>query len=424
MSKKHFIIFSSYAAAVIAALAIFSFVSHRKLEVYRAASMHSSQLAFEETVNAVLSMSRQLEKTPYATDADMRGRLCAHIYADALAAEAAMSTLPFTTHELEQISGYVNRLGDYAYSLCSKSSEDFGEKERETLSEMSELASSLAASLSVMQTQVHEGSVLIESLEQRRGSAGMSSDGSISGEFARLEAEFPGYDSPEYEGRYAQKTKLSSQGGGRKRSDAEMLAMAAGILGVNPAELSLEYEYQNSLERKCYRRGDALVCVGPEGVETMSRARLVSEENISLDEAEKIAGAFLEKQGLKDLKLLESESAGGLAYLNYAAEKNGILYPDNRIALRVALDDGSIHSYSALDYSPELPKTEWPVSAEAAAATLPAGLERQEAQRQVLESESGAAVPCYAFECTGSRGEKLWIYVNAQTGKQHDILIN
>lgn len=422
MKKKTFIIFSAYACAIIAGLGIFSLVSHRRLSTYRAASLHSSQLALEETVRAVHSMSEGLEKSLYATDGAMCMRLASGIYADALAAEAAMSTLPFTTHELEELSGFVNRVGDYAYSLCA-SGESFGEGERKTLAGLSPLASSLAGELTELQHSVHEGSILIDSREERGGSIGMSESGKISGEFERLEAEFPNYDLPDYDGAYGAETKAGTGAEQRKLSDAELLAMAAGILGASPGEMSLEYEYEDGGGRKCYRRGDTLVCVGPGGVESMSRSRLVDTATISLEQAEEIGEAFMEKQGYKDMKLMESGEVGGLARLSFATEKNGVLYPENKIVLAVAMDDGSLYSMTATDYSAKLPQLEWNVSAQQAAESIPANLEAGEGRKLALSSGAGKAMACYVFDCSAGDGSNVRIYVNAQNGKQQEIEI-
>jgi len=421
MKKKHFIIFSAYACAIIVGLGIFSLVSQRRLSAYRAASMHSSQLALEETVRAVRSMSNGLEKSLYATDRGMCMRLASQVYADALAAEAAMSTLPFTTHELEQLSGYVNQVGDYAHSICA-GGESFDDGQRETLAKLSPLASSLAESLDGLERSVHEGSILIDRREER-GSTGMSESGMISGEFERLEAEFPTYDLPEYDGIYGAETRKSSSSEQRKLSDAELLAMAAGILGASPGEMSLEYEYEDGGGRKCYRRGDTLVCVGPGGVESMSQSRLVDAATISLDEAISIGEAFIEKQGYKDMRLIKSEESGGLARLSFATEKNGVLYPENRINLAVAMDDASLYSMSAVDYSAKLPQLEWKLSAQQAAESLPEQLKAGEGQKLAVSSSAGKPTACYVFDCVAEDGLEIRIYVNAQNGKQQEIEI-
>lgn len=118
MSKKKLVIvISTYACVLVAVLGVMSYLRGRSLRDYRLAARYSAQEALEETVTAAEHMSLTLQKTPYATDGGMSAKLCSQVYADALAAEAAMSTLPFSTQELEEISAYLNQVGDYAYPV-------------------------------------------------------------------------------------------------------------------------------------------------------------------------------------------------------------------------------------------------------------------------------------------------------------------
>lgn len=119
-SKKLAVVLATYLCAAAAVLGIFSFISWRNMKSYRLAARYAAQEAFEETVTAVDHMSAALKKSLYATDGSMSAKISAEVYADALAAETALSTLPFSTQELENISGYINQVGDYAYTLCSE----------------------------------------------------------------------------------------------------------------------------------------------------------------------------------------------------------------------------------------------------------------------------------------------------------------
>ena len=93
MSRKVFTVITAYALAIIAVLGLFSFVSYKNLGIYRQSSRYASMLAFEETVDAVDRMSSTLAKSVYATDGAMCGKICSQVYADALAAEAALSRI-------------------------------------------------------------------------------------------------------------------------------------------------------------------------------------------------------------------------------------------------------------------------------------------------------------------------------------------
>ena len=230
--KKLRIVLGTYACALIAALGIFSYVSWRNLRDYRLAARYSAQEAFEETVAAVDHMSAALKKSVYATDGGMCAKICSQVYADALAAEAAMATLPFSTQELEQISGYINQVGDYAYTLCAAAApEGFTDEQAENLASLSTLAEGLSASLRELHTGFHNGSVTMDSSELSLRNVGTDTgEGRISAELLRFESEFPRRAELEYDGRYGAGDE--SGAAGKKLSDAEKLAMAASFSGV------------------------------------------------------------------------------------------------------------------------------------------------------------------------------------------------
>ena len=213
--RKAAIVLGTYALALIAVLGIFSYMSSSRLADYRLAARYSAQEALEETVTAVSHMSGALKKSVYATDAGMRAKICAQVYADALAAEAAMSTLPFATQELEQISGYLNQVGDYAYTLCASAAAEggFTGDEAENLAKLSALAASLTDSLSELQRSYHNGSIEMDSGETRLQNIGLDpSTGKVSTELLRYESEFPRRASMDYDGRYGAAARRQESG--------------------------------------------------------------------------------------------------------------------------------------------------------------------------------------------------------------------
>lgn len=418
MSKRTFTIFASYALALILVLGIFSLVSYRRLNTYRLASKYGSMLAFEETVGAVDRMSQALGAGVYATDGSMCSSICSRVYAEALAAEAAMSTLPFATHELEEIARYINQVGDYAYTLSSEAAQEGFTKENvEDLRELSKVADGLKKSLRELQSSVNNGSVLLDRRERDIINVDVDeSVGLVSGEFARFEEEFPHRSNLVYDGKYSYQEKEHSA---KSLSDAQTLAMAARYAGVSPGEMKVLYEYEDG--GKCYGVGELRVLADSRGVESMTHSRLVSESKLSMDKARHIAKSFLEKQGFESFQQTAESQEGGLARFSYAAVQDGVLLPDREMHLTVALDDGSIYGFSRDSYSEEKVHAQWSISAEQAAQTLPESLMLKETDRVILQSEGGNDLPCYRLICENEQGQNVTIYVDALSGKQSRI---
>ena len=420
MSKKTALVLGTFAFALVAVLGIYSFISYQRLENYRLSSNYSAQLSFEETVSAVDRMSETLKKSPYATDGPMCGKLCSQVYADAMAAEAAMSTLPFSTVELEEMAGYLNQVGDYAYSLCSTAvTEGFTPQDVDKLTELSGIASQLSASLRELQSSVHEGSILLDKRERQVFNVGRDKDTAyVSAEFLRFEDEFPHRSSLSYDGKYNKVEEKAREG---RLSDAQLLAKAARFAGVSPGDMRLCYEYSGSAGQKCYSAGDFQLVVDGQGVESMSRVRIVEESRISEDEALKAAESFLEKQGFQNLSMTESSIEGNLARFRFCPMQGDVLLPQRCLSLSIAMDDGSVYSFNRGGYSEEKVKAQWNVSEQQAVDTLPESLSLQQSDKVIMESEGGREQAEYRLKCTNDKNNVITIYVDANTGRQNRI---
>lgn len=422
--RKAVIVAAVFAAAIIAVLGVLLFVARRNLATYRRAAEYSASEALEETVTAAEGMSAALSRAVYAADGGMRARLCAEVYASALAAESAMSTLPFATQELERIAGYFNETADYARALCAGSAEsDYADGERDTLRELEKLAVSLVASLREIQAAYHNGALEMDTRELKPVNIGSDVESvRVSRELLRVESEFPRRAALKYDGRYGAKSVTAASVGAKKLSDAEKLAVAAAFAGVSPAEVRLAYAYDGGEGLKCYTAGDALVTVGESGVLSIGRERLVEEEKLTAAEAQRTAHDFLEKRGYTGLTMEACELSGGMARMRFAAEREGAVYIDDALIIAVALDDGTVCGFDASAFTSETVESGWSLGEVEAAALAPEGLDVRDVRRVVIRSEGGRAIPCYELGCMDGERE-VTIHLNADTGRQARISV-
>jgi len=420
MSKKFRNLLLIYSCSAIVVLGITSYVSSVRLNYHRTASQYSAERAFEETVRSVESLSRALEKSAYATDGSMCGRICAEACTAAGAAQSAMATLPFSTQELEQVSGFLGLAGDYAYTLCSEAAEEgFSKKQRETLAELSASASEFAFVLAEMQDNINSEALEIDNGEKRIENISAESDkAQLSDALLEYESGFAGVGELEYSGKYSSVERERAL----RAPETETRRIAADFAGVEKDELVLEYEYRDSTLR-CYSAGDALIYTDAERVRSMSRSRLVSETNISRDEAERLASDFLAERGFENVELASSEDAGALCRLRFIGVSEDVLLPDSEIRLSVALDDGSIYSFDASDYKEYDGSGKWNISYAEAAEKTPEGLKLADIRKVIIENAAGTAMPCYELRCTAEGDRSVNIYLDALSGTQTDIRI-
>ena len=223
MSAKAKQLIIIYTAAALVTLSVLSAVLYSKLADYRLTALYSSSGAFETTVSAVDGLSRSLKKSLYVTDATLGRSICTQAYANALAAEAALSALPFSTQELEQLSGFLNRAGDYAKSLGAQSGDKLSDEQKQQLKTMSDTAAEFSARLRDMQGRVNSGELIMDSREEQLQNIGIEDTGKLSAELLGYEADFTAPEDFQYDGQYS--TRPEKERG--KLSEEQARALAA-----------------------------------------------------------------------------------------------------------------------------------------------------------------------------------------------------
>ena len=416
MTRRGKIRTASYISAALAALGLLAYARSADLNDSRLAAGYSAVRAFEETVTAVDALSAALAKSVYATDVGMCARICSEAYAKAEAAESALSVLPFSTQELEQISAFLNVAGDYAYSICgSAASEGFTQQQLDTLTDMAATAGNLVGSLLELQGSVHGGDVVMDSPALRLQNIGDDTAAeNVSERLLAYEAQFEPLAALEYDGKYG----CAEEETRGYLTEEAMLDLAAQYAGVPAAALKEAYAYEGANGRRCYRTGDLYLCVSRSGVESMAQSRLVGDALIGEEEARGIAEDFLAQRGFQDLTLTAAGYNGAVAAMVYSRTENGAVCLDNCVQLAVALDDGSIYSFNAADYCGENSGARFLIEEEEAAQALPEGLELLDSRRVIRKSPGKRDLACYEFSCADADGRQVQICVDAGSGKQ------
>ncbi|MBQ9687289.1 MAG: germination protein YpeB [Oscillospiraceae bacterium] len=406
-----------YTAAALVALGAVSYVAEAHLNDYRRAADYSAARAFEEAVTAVDALSLSLKKLDYVTDPALGKSLCAAARAQALAGETALSVLPFATQELEQLSGFLNRAGDYAGSLCALPEESLPDSDREHLAELSAAAADFAEQLRGMQSQLHDGSIAMDSREVLLQNVGTDARDKLSARLLGYEGDFDAPAEFDYEGQFSP----AAAAGRGSLTEAESRAVAAKAAGVEERELREVFTVEGPEGRRCYSAAGMLIGVSSRGLEYTARSRLIGESLISEEKARDKAEQFLETNGYTDLQLCESGGSETLAVFSFAPVQDEALRLDDAVRISVAMDDGSIYSMDATRYDPEPVEVSWETEEDAAAQTLPEELTLDESRRVIIHSPGGHPMACYLLRCTGPEGESVTVYVDAATGRQCKI---
>ncbi len=393
-------IFAVSAFAVLAILAALFFAHLRSL---RSEARHSYELSFEQTAAAVDALSGTLEKCRYATG-ELCHSLASEAYAEACAAKSALSTLPFSTVEMEQTKSFLGTAGDFVHGLCARSGE-FSDDERDDIAALSDTAAAYGALVQEMRRALGRGELRMDSRERQVQNV-LAEDGTrlLSADFLDAEHNFPVCAELKS---YAQ--AQSAETAERYVDPAPARAAAAKLLGVAEELLRDEYGYADG--SAAFSRGTVSVRADAERALSLNDSRLVSESSVSDKRASEKAREFLSAAGYENMKETSRRKSGNVLYVRFNGTVGDAVCTDCCAEVGIALDNCSVYSFRAPEAMPE-GELSWPLGAEAAQAALPSGLTPLTSRRIVFEGR-----PCYEFSCAdGERQVK--ITVDAEYGRE------
>ena len=409
----------SFAAAALVALGLFSAVSWGHLLAYRRQTAVDADRAFEETVGALDGLSESLQKSLYAADGPMAAKVCAEIYADAGRAGTALSALPFSTVEMEELRRFISLSGDYAYTLCREAAEQgFTEEQRDNLAALSGTAQELAGSLDAMHSELRDGRLTMDSREKQVANILERAPDFLSARLGGYAQDFPAAQPLRYAGQYSAKEPQEAEAA----DEARARELAAALLGCEPGETEIAARFEDGARLLLTWDGQT-VTVTAAGVESLRSSRLVSERSLSDSDAKAAAEEALRALGYEGLRWEESARRGNILELRGSAESEGVAGLDREIAVSVALDDGSIYALDLSAAAGEAAESGWAVTENEAKARVPAGLKLRAARRVTVAGPDGQSLACWELDCLNEQGTRVRLYFNGDTGKQEQIVI-
>lgn len=391
-----------YAVSAFAVLAILAALFEGHLRDFRTAARYSYELSFEQTAAAVDALSSTLLKCRYATGELCHG-LASEAYAEACAAKSALSTLPFSTVEMEQTKSFLGAAGDFVHGLCARSGE-YSDDERADLAALSESAAAYGALVQELRAELCRGEITMDSREtQLQNVLPEEETRLLSAGFLDAEQNFPVCG--ELRTYAAAETAAAEQ----YYDPAPARAAAAKLLGTAEELLRDEYSYADG--SAAFSRGTVSVRADAERVLSLSDSRLVGESSVSDKRASEKAREFLSDAGYENMKEISRRRSGNVLYFSFVGTLGDALCPDCRAEVGVALDNCAVYSFRAPEQTPE-GELSWPLGAAAAQAALPSTLTPLSSRRVVFDGK-----PCYEFICADG-GRQVKITVDAQYGRE------
>ena len=411
---------------------------YKKQTEYRQASENSYNMAFYEVVDYVQNVEVFLAKSLISNSPESGAESLVNVWREANLALGYLTQLPIESHEIENTAKFLNQVSDYSYSLYRKNLDDkeLTEDDMNNLKELHQYSVELENTLNQLSADINDGRISWGELTEKGTVAFAQQVSNISQDsFDNLEQNFHEYSGLIYDGAFSEHITKSEKVGltGDNIDEETAKQKASELFDSNNIKEIVSYG-ESEGDINSYNFGinfnddtTATVSISEKGghVIYMDRNRDITAEMLSQEEVDQKAKEYLEQRGFKNMKETYYLKQSGIVTINYAyVQDDIIMYPD-LIKVKVALDNGEILGIETTGYlnSHTERKLEEPkVTVEEAKESLNKDLTIESQALAVIPTEWRTEVLCWEFE-GNVEGLDFIVYVNAETGKEEDILI-
>ncbi|NPV27083.1 MAG: germination protein YpeB [Firmicutes bacterium] len=422
--------------------AVWGYTEHRTKTQLRNYVENNYQRSFYELVAAVENIDVLLSKGLVSTSPRQNILLFSDVWRQAYVAQEDLGMLPISQVIISQTEKFLTQTGDFAYSLAKQIARgtQMNDQQRETLERLQKDADSLTAELQKLRNEIGEKRFAWGSIrETSPGLLKNVSENVAEVGFQRIDKSMQELPTLIYDGPFSDHIDQVKPKGltGNKITEADAQQIARRFVEVDPSKTYTVRSYGGGNGKIPVFRvlvtqdvanspEEILVDVSHQGghVVNFLNARPLGAPTLNQEQAVAKAKQFLERNGFRGFMPNFAHLDEGRATINFSPMQDGvIIYPD-LIKITVALDNGQVIGYEALNYlmnhhERSLPK---PNVTEAEVRELVS-------QRLKVEHVRLALIPLETLEevlCYEAKGrvqdEEFYIYINAINGEEEQIL--
>jgi len=396
------------------------------------------QKSFYELVGYVGNIETSLSKLMVTGDQGQSIQMLSDIWRQADAAGISLGQLPLGHMSLNKTSKFLNQLSDYCYYLTRKTGDGktLNIEEMNNLRELHNNCVQLHNELMELENQINAKTISWVKIRQK-GNEKLKevAEDIVTKQFTKIEQSSIEYPTLIYDGPFSeavlQRGKVEISGSEIDQARAQEIASEFvgkdRVKEVGPApegngniETWGVYLKTNDDDTEFYaaisKKGGKVVLLISQAGEQKTR--------ISLKEAKERALDFLEDKGYSNMVASYEQQYDGMAVINFAYEQDGvIIYPD-LIKVKISLENGEVFGFEATNYliAHKERKLEEPsLSIDEARKLVNPNLKIKSERLAIIPKDGGDEVLCYEFKGEYG-GDTFIVYINANTGKEEDIL--
>ena len=436
LKKGHML---SIIVGLLMIVAILGIILYKKQREYRQASENAYNMAFYELVDYVQNVETYLAKSLISTTPEHGAETLTNLWREANLAQSYLSMLPVESQELENTEKFLNQVSDYSYSLSRKNiyNESLTEEDLTNLQELHSYSTELENTLNQLSEDLNSGRFEWGELTKKGTVAFAQQVDNISKEsFSNLEENFHEYSGLIYDGAYSEHITSNEKKGltGDNIEENQAKEIVENFIGKDkikeisslglsenatiPAySFSITSHSDDNINLSISQKGGHIIY--------MNTNRDVDSEILTQEEATKKGKEFLESKGFENMQETYYITQEGITTINFAYKQDDVIvYPD-LIKVKVALDNGDIMGIETTGYlnnHTERNLDNVQITSEQAKQNINPKLEITSEKLAIIPTEWQTEILCYEFKGSVD-GKEFLVYINAENGREEDILI-
>ena len=383
-----------------------------------------------DLVESINNTETKLGKVLASTDRDFQSKTLVEVSNNTELAEKSISGLPISQDSISKSVTFINQVGGYSTTLSKKLAKggNLTNDEKKTLSEIQTAVLEMKDEINQFMIDTQSGySILNQSLS-------FSGDKNMfTVKLSNLQNENLDYPTMIYDGPFSDsQTNVDIKGLNGALIDENEAYTAVQRCFKDIADYTYEGEINSRIETYNFKINTTtnhtlyaqVSKIGGNVITVSGTNDSLSLDYFDIDTCEKLALDFARLNGIENPKCVWSDTLNNEAYFNIAPVQNGvILYPD-LVKVKMDLSSATVIGYDASTYFTNhtqrlLPKAT--ISESDAKSVLPNGYNFESGRLVLAPLEYSREVLCYEF-VGESEGETYYFYINAQTGKEENIL--
>lgn len=398
------------------------------------------QRAFHSLNNNISNLEDELGKSIAMNSRNLLAPCMANIWRLSSHARSNLGQLPLMLLPFNETEKFLAQIADFTYEIGMRDldHEPISDKEWQQLKSLHREAKEIQSELRKIQTRILDQNLRWMDVEMAIASENTDMGKGILDGIETINRQVQGYVETEWGatdnqlGSTVTEKKEKIKGKNIDANEAKVKAQEFLNLKANDS-IQLE-EKVNSAEYTSYsfdvqpsdRNNEISIEVSKKGghVLWLLDSRDIEQSSIGLNEAQNKALHFLKERGIKSMVSIESNQYDNVGVFDFVYQKNDVLFYTDLIRVKVALDNGDIIGYEALDYIvAHDPKKKTPkpkITFEQAKAKINKNFDVQEHRLSMVELKADEVQLCY--EMLGTIGDETFrIFVNAETGDEERV---